>query len=87
MKRIPDRPNDSVKPYEDALKLAALYRRFEHALKRANHLKKGRRDAQADWTSFAEKLGNEFFEEVSDSGIASTLITDPPRKLMADLSW
>ena len=51
-------------------------------------MKKGRQDAQADWDSFAQKLGQEFFEEVVLSGIADTLINDPPRKLMSEgLTW
>jgi hypothetical protein len=77
------RPN----PYADARDLGDLFGRFEHALKRTGHLKKGRKDAQADWSSFANALGDGFFEEVISSGIADTLVNDPPRKLMADLSW
>jgi hypothetical protein len=61
-----------TKPYADARKLGYLYGRFEHALKRNAHLKKGRADAQADWESFAGKLGDQFFEEVVSSGIANT---------------
>jgi hypothetical protein len=76
-----------MNPYADARNLAELFGRFEHALKRAGHLKKGRKDAQADWESFANALGDGFFKEVVSSGIADTLINDPPRKLMADLSW
>ena len=76
-----------MNPYHDARSLAELYGQLEHVLKRADHLKKGRKDAQADWTSFAQSLGERFFEEVASSGIADTLINDPPRKLMADLSW
>jgi hypothetical protein len=77
-----------MNPYHDARELEDLYGRFEHALKRSDHLKKGRPDAQADWDSFAKKLGGQFFEEVVSSGIADTLLNDPPRKLMAEgLSW
>lgn len=77
-----------MNPYDDARRLEELYRRFEHALKRSGHLKKGRPDAQADWGSFAKKLGEEFFEEVASTGAANTLLNDPPRKLMAeDLNW
>jgi hypothetical protein len=76
-----------MNPYVDARNLQRLFGRFEHALKRSGHLKKGRADAQADWESFAEALGTDFFEEVASSGKADTLINDPPGKLMADLSW
>jgi hypothetical protein len=76
-----------MNPYVDARNFARLFGRFEHALKRADHLKKARKDAQADWESFAQALGQPFFEEVASSGIAETLNNDPPRKLMADLSW
>jgi hypothetical protein len=77
-----------MNPHDDARKLEDLYGRFEHALKRSGHLKKGRPDAQADWESFARILGEQFFEEVASSGIADTLLNDPPRKLMAEsLSW
>lgn len=76
-----------MNPYSDAKDLAYLFGRFEHALKRNGHMKEGRKDAQADWASFAEALGEGFFQEVAASGFADTLINDPPRKLMADLSW
>lgn len=74
-------------PYADGEDLRQLFGRFDHALKRSGHLKKGRKDAQADWDSFAKLMGAEFFDEVVAAGIADTLINDPPRKLMADLSW
>lgn len=77
-------------PYDDARELQVLYGRFEYSLKRAGHLKKGSTIAQADWHSFASVLGKPFFEEVRSSGIATTLINDPPRKLVADqeaLDW
>jgi hypothetical protein len=77
----------AINPYDDARRLADLYRRFEHALKRGDHMKQGRKDAQADWKSFATSLGEKFFEDVVASGVADTLINDPPRKLMADLTW
>lgn len=64
----------------------ALFRRFEHALKRGGFLKQQKR-AEANWRAFAESLGTEFFEEVRQSGQASTLIQEPPRRLMADLTW
>jgi len=74
-------------PYVDARELAHLFGRFEYALKRSGHLKKGRKDAQADWESFANAIGEPFFAEVVSDRVADTLINEPPRKLMADLSW
>lgn len=64
----------------------ALFRRFEHALKRGDFLARKQR-AEADWQAFAESLGPEFFEEVRHSNKAPTLIQEPPRRLMADLTW
>ena len=75
-------------PYETGRQFGELFGRFEHVLKRSDYLKKGRLDAQADRDRFAGDLGQTFFDEVSTSGIGSTLINDPPRKLMADgLTW
>jgi|SRR5690348_10201852 len=76
-----------VNPYVDARDLAELFGRFEYAMKRSGHLKTRRPDAQANWESLAKALGDPFFEEVKSSGMADTLINDPPRKLMADLTW
>ncbi|WP_051380567.1 hypothetical protein [Bradyrhizobium sp. WSM1743] len=65
--------------------LTALFRRFEHASKRGDFLKPKKR-AEADWRAFAESLGAEFFEEVRQSQKAPTLMHEPPRRLMADLT-
>jgi hypothetical protein len=74
-------------PYDDGQRLAALFGHFEHVLKRTGFLK-GRRHAEADWTSFAASLGEAFLAEVRQRGIADTLIHEPPRTLMADgLRW
>jgi hypothetical protein len=74
-------------PYEDGQRLAALFGHFEHVLKRTGFLK-GRRHAEADWTRFAASLGEAFFGEVRQRGIAETLVLEPPRTLMADgLRW
>jgi hypothetical protein len=44
--------------------------------------------AQADWAAYAKMLGSDFFDRVASSGIADTLISDPPRKLMREgLRW
>lgn len=73
--------------YEDGRRLAALFGRFEHVLKRTGFLK-GRRHAEADWRRFAVSLGDTFFAEVRHRGIAKMLIQEPPRTLMANgLKW
>lgn len=65
-----------------------MFGRMEHALKRSGYLKAGRKDAQADWASYAKSLGKPFFDTVVAKGIAITLIGVPPRKLMAEgLEW
>lgn len=65
-----------------------LFEHFEFTLKRRGFLQKGRDHAQADWNSFARGLGQAFFDEVRDAGIAKTLIAEPPGKLMrAPLEW
>jgi hypothetical protein len=74
-------------PFMDGEQLAALFRHFEHVLKRTGFLK-ARRRAEADWSRFAASLGEAFFEEVQRGGIAQMLIQEPPRTLMADgLRW
>ena len=71
-----------------AREFADLYARFEYGLKRSGHLARGREHAEADWRSYAKELGPEFFERVVSSGIADTLINNPPRKLMREgLQW
>ncbi|ESX49437.1 hypothetical protein NLY43_25510 [Mesorhizobium sp. C416B] len=74
-------------PYDDGRELARLFGRFEHALKRTGFLK-NRPDAQADWDAFAQALGPTFFADIVNAGVASTLIGDPPRRLMREgLTW
>ena len=74
-------------PYAVALDLAALFGRFEHALKRSDFLR-NRPDAQADWNKFARRLGPNFFEHIKCSKLAPTLLSDPPRRLMKEgLKW
>jgi hypothetical protein len=74
-------------PYEVGEELAALFGRFEHALKRSDFLR-NRPDAQADWNKFARALGPDFFEHVKRSKLAETLLSNPPRRLMTEsLKW
>lgn len=74
-------------PYEVSKELAALFGRFEYALKRSNFLR-NRPDAQADWHKFACELGPDFFEHIKRSKLAETLLSVPPRKLMKEgLIW
>jgi hypothetical protein len=65
-----------------------LFGRVEYGLKRSGHLARNVKHAQADWADYAAALGPNFFDEVVASGIADTLISNPPRKLMRDgLQW
>jgi len=70
-------------PYADGLELARLFGRFEFALKRSGFLA-GKQAAEADWSAYADALGEAFFKEVANSKMADTLINDPPRKLLSD---
>lgn len=64
-----------------------LHGRVENALRNVGYLKKIDR-AEADWSELAKALGEDFFKEVRDSGIALTLIAERPRKQMAaNLDW
>jgi len=75
-------------PYEIAREFAYEFGRFEYALKRSGFLLTKAADARADWRKFATALGDAFFADVRDSGIAPTILVHPPRKLMQDgLKW
>ena len=66
-------------PYEAGQILAKLFGQFEHDLRKSGYLREGRADAQADWNKFARHLGQDFFDHVKRSGIAETLLSEPPR--------
>lgn len=74
-------------PYQLANAFAADFRSAEYALKRAGHLRKGKKVAEADWASFAQELGAAFFDHIQASGVAATLINYPPRQLLVTLDW
>lgn len=74
-------------PYETAKAFAFEFGRTEYALKRSGYLRKNKDLAEADWDSFAGDLGADFFTYIIEMGIAKTLIGDPPRRLMADMTW
>jgi hypothetical protein len=79
--------NDPESPYTVGARFAALFGRFEFALKRGGFLS-NKNVAQADWTKFARWLGQDFFDHVVKSNLATNLLNDPPRKLMRDgLTW
>ncbi len=61
-----------------------LYRGLEYALKRADFLDAHRKRASANWKAFASEIGDDFFDEMRDSGEAATLIAEPPRVRMRD---
>lgn len=74
-------------PYTAAEEFARDFRATEYALKRSGFLRKNREAAEADWDLFARSLGQPFFDHVIGKEIATTLIGNPPRRLLADMSW
>ncbi|MEE3360156.1 MAG: hypothetical protein VX248_09400 [Pseudomonadota bacterium] len=73
-------------PHTAATKFAADFRAMEYALKRMpKYRRKKRAIAEADWDAFARDLGQEFFDHVVKSGVAKTLVGEPPRRLLADM--
>ncbi|WP_313039801.1 hypothetical protein [Sphingobium yanoikuyae] len=74
-------------PYEIGRAFALDFGRAEYALKRSKYLRKNKEIAEADWEAFARDLGAGFFADVVAKGMAKTLIGDPPRRLMADMTW
>ncbi len=74
-------------PYKVADAFIRDFRATEYALKRSGFLRQDREAAEPNWDLFAQALGKPFFEHVVDTGIAKTLIGDPPRRLLADMSW
>lgn len=81
---VPEAPAGN--PHEAAAAFAAEFRQSEYALKRSGYLKK--RDlAEADWDRVARELGQAFHDRIVAMGIAPTLISEPPRRLKADLTW
>ena len=75
-------------PYAAATKFAADFGAMEYALKRSPKFRRRNKAiAEADWDAFARELGQEFFDHVVKSGIAKTLVGQPPRRLLADLQW
>lgn len=71
-----------------ATKFAADFGAMEDAMKRSpNYRRKNKAIAEADWDLFAKDLGQEFFEHIVKSGVAKTLIGEPPRRLLADMQW
>ncbi len=73
---------------EIKLEFLELFGNLEQEIKRKGYLR-NRPDAQANWHKFAQNfLGDIFFSQVNEKGIADTLISEPPRKLMAEgLQW
>lgn len=74
-------------PYKEAEGFARTFGHTEYALKRSGYLRNNRDVAEADWDEFAKKLGPEFFQYIVNSGIAITLVGDPPRRLLANMEW
>ena len=67
----------------------AVFSRFECALKRSGYLQ-NKKGAEADWDKFAKGLGKQFLDELRNSGDASELIDQPPKKQIIknrQLAW
>lgn len=73
-------------PYTAAEEFARDFRATEYTLKRSGFLRKNREAAEADWDLFAQSLGKPFFDHVIDKEIATTLVRNPPRRLLSDMS-
>jgi hypothetical protein len=67
-----------------ANEFAQLFAAAEQNLKLAGKIKKGRKDAQADWSALSGILGTDFFEQIRSAGIAPDLIREPPRTRKAN---
>jgi len=76
-------------PYIAAEKFAKGFRDAEYALKRsATFLGDRHGVAETNWNALAAALDQPFFDHVVASGMAKTLIGDPPRQLKSDgLEW
>lgn len=75
-------------PQVAARKFATEFGEMEYAMKRSpNYRRKNKAIAEADWDAFAKDLGQEFFDQIVKSGIAKTLIGEPPRLLLANMQW
>ncbi|WP_436640111.1 hypothetical protein [Microbaculum sp. FT89] len=74
-------------PYKLANAFVADFRSMEYTLKRSGFLRINTEIAEADWGRFAQKLGEDFFDHVVRAGLATTLIGDPPRRLLANMEW
>ncbi|MBZ9605049.1 hypothetical protein [Phyllobacterium chamaecytisi] len=74
-------------PYLAADAFVKDFRQMEYAMKRSGFGRQDKTIAEADWDSFAQHLGSKFFEYVIASGLAKTLIGQPPRRLLNDMTW
>ena len=74
-------------PYAAAEDFVRDFRATEYALKRSGFLRKDREMAEANWDLFAQSLGKPFFQHVIGKQIATTLIGNPPRRHLADMTW
>jgi hypothetical protein len=64
-----------------AVEFFVKFSRFECAMKRTGIYAVGdEQDVQPDWDKLAADLGRVFFARVVESGIAVTLIKEPPKK-------
>jgi hypothetical protein len=63
----------------EELEFLLIFRRFEYAMLRAaNGGKEPADDAASEWNGLAAFLGPDFFREIEDAGMASTILRQPP---------
>lgn len=74
-------------PHVIASAFAKDFGNAEYAMKRSGYLRQNKKVAEASWEALAVVLGPEFFASVVSSGIAKTLISQPPRQLLANMQW
>ncbi|TCA58624.1 hypothetical protein E0H71_00275 [Rhizobium leguminosarum bv. viciae] len=74
-------------PYTAAEAFARDFRHMEYAIKRSGFLRKDKNGAEADWDLLAATLGQEFFQHIVATGIARTLVGNPPRRLLKNMTW
>jgi hypothetical protein len=69
-------------PRMTTLEFFASFARFEYALIYSGYLTVRQTRAEPDWAKLTNELGGSFFAQVSAAGRTSTLINDPPKKLI-----
>ncbi|MBD3786371.1 MAG: hypothetical protein IE922_05285 [Sphingomonadales bacterium] len=77
------RDNIREQVWEEAVVLFATFSRFEHAMKRSGFLNSSvvNAKAEANWDTFAQKLGTTFLDQCKSAPMLDEFFKDPPRLL------